>query len=584
MGGLVHNIGIATNTIIENAIGGSGNDTLIANDAGCTLTGGAGADTLSGGAGGDRLVGGTGKDTMTGNGGADIFAFAAGDSSAASGAHDLVTDFTAGTDKIDLTGFDADTSTAGVVDAFWFLATAAFNGIAGALDYIYDAIRGVTVLQGDVDGDMVADFAIDLTGNLTLTENDFTTGSLQTAAPVTLTGTAGNNSLTGTGLNDQLYGLAGNDTLTGNGGNDLLDGGTGADTMIGGLGNDTYVVDNAGDVVTELSNQGTDTVQASIDYTLTSGVENLTLTGSANLNGTGNALDNVITGNSGNNVLTGGAGVDTLTGNGGADIFAFAGGDTGASSGQRDLISDFTVGTDKIDLSAIDADSTVAGNNAFHFLGSAGFDGTAGALHTTYDAANNVTILEGDVNGDQVADFGIELAGSLKLTADDFTAGSLLTVSPLTLTGTAGNNSLTGGNFDDHLYGLAGNDTLTGNAGNDYLDGGTGADTMKGGSGNDTYVVDNVGDTVVEGTPFVTPTGWTIKGTADFNGDGQIDVVITNGRLASFTGEWLATSTTKLRRRDLPGLELPRYAHGDGNGTRTSFSCTRRRLAVRLLC
>ena len=244
---------------------------------------------------------------------------------------------------------------------------------------------------------------------------------------------------------------------------------------------------------------------ASIDYTLTSGVENLTLTGSANLSGTGNALDNVITGNSGNNVLTGGAGVDTLTGNGGADIFAFAGGDTGASSGQRDLISDFTVGTDKIDLTGIDADSTAAGQNAFRFLGNSAFDGTAGALHTTYDAANNVTILEGDINGDHVADFGIELAGNLTLTADDFTAGSLLTVSPLTLTGTAGNDSLAGGIFDDHLYGLAGNDTLTGNAGNDYLDGGTGADTMKGGAGNDTYVVDNIGDMVIEARPSSRP-------------------------------------------------------------------------------
>ena len=156
----------------------------------------------------------------------------------------------------------------------------------------------------------------------------------------------------------------------------------------------------------------------------------------------------------------------------------------------------------------------------------AAFDGTAGALHTTYDAANNVTILEGDVNGDHVADFGIELAGNLTLTANDFTAGSLLTVSPLTLTGTAGNDSLAGGIFDDHLYGLAGNDTLTGNAGNDYLDGGTGADTMKGGAGNDTYIVDNAGDMVVEGTPFVTPTGWTIKGTADFNGDGIVDVLL----------------------------------------------------------
>ncbi len=159
VGGLVHNIGIATNTTIENAIGGSGNDTLIANDLGCSLDGRSGNDTLTGGAGNDRMIGGAGRDTMTGNGGADTFAFATGDSSATTGQHDLITDFAVGTDKIDLTGIDADTSTPGIIDAFHFLASAAFDGLAAALDYFFDALRNVTVLQGDVNGDRIADFA-----------------------------------------------------------------------------------------------------------------------------------------------------------------------------------------------------------------------------------------------------------------------------------------------------------------------------------------------------------------------------------------------------------------------------------------
>jgi serralysin len=173
IGGLVHNIGISTTTIIEKAVGGSGNDTLIANDSGNTLSGGGGNDTLTGGAGADRLIGGAGVDTITGAAGADVFVFLLGDSSAAAGQHDMITDFTRGQDKIDLSLLDAIPATSGILDMFTFLATAVFNGIAGVLDYFYDTIRAVTVVQGDTNGDRVADFAIDLAGNFSLAANDF---------------------------------------------------------------------------------------------------------------------------------------------------------------------------------------------------------------------------------------------------------------------------------------------------------------------------------------------------------------------------------------------------------------------------
>uniref|UniRef100_UPI00374C8E11 calcium-binding protein n=1 Tax=Nitrosomonas sp. TaxID=42353 RepID=UPI00374C8E11 len=128
---------------------------------------------------------------------------------------------------------------------------------------------------------------------------------------------------------NQLNGQAGNDTLNGGGGDDMLTGWSGVDTMIGGLGNDTYFVENVGDVVTENFNEGTDTVSSRLAYILPVNVENMILTGTTAVNGTGNDLDNVITGNSaanqlngqaGNDTLNGGGGDDTLTGWSGADI------------------------------------------------------------------------------------------------------------------------------------------------------------------------------------------------------------------------------------------------------------------------
>ncbi|MBR1277686.1 M10 family metallopeptidase C-terminal domain-containing protein [Bradyrhizobium sp. AUGA SZCCT0283] len=171
VGGLVNNIGIALNAVIEKAIGGSGNDTLIASDTGCTLSGGGGNDTLIGGAGNDTLIGGSGVDNLTGGGSGDIFVFLLGNSSATSGQHDRITDFVSGTDDIDLSGFDAISST-GSYDQFKFLATASFSGAAGELNYFYNSSTGVTTLQGDTNGDGVADFAIDLTGNVAISLAD----------------------------------------------------------------------------------------------------------------------------------------------------------------------------------------------------------------------------------------------------------------------------------------------------------------------------------------------------------------------------------------------------------------------------
>jgi beta-glucanase (GH16 family) len=161
---------------------------------------------------------------------------------------------------------------------------------------------------------------------------------------LTLTGAAVRG--TGNGLANTIVGNGRDNVLEGGSGDDTLNGGAGADRMVGGTGNDTYHVDNVRDVVVELASQGRDTVWSAIDYALSVDVENLILTGAA-LRGTGNAAANTITGNALDNVLTGGGGNDTLAGGAGRDTFVFAQGFG------RDVISDFAVGQDSIDWSAL---------------------------------------------------------------------------------------------------------------------------------------------------------------------------------------------------------------------------------------
>jgi len=163
-----------------------------------------------------------------------------------------------------------------------------------------------------------------------------------------ITGDNKDNNLVGTAADEYLEGKDGNDILTGGVGNDTLNGGAGIDTLIGGLGNDTYQIDTTTDTITENANQGTDTVESSVTYTLGNNLENLTLTGTTAINGTGNALNNIITGNSGNNTLNGGAGIDTLIGGLGADTFIFQFGQSTISTSDR--ITDFAINSDKIDL------------------------------------------------------------------------------------------------------------------------------------------------------------------------------------------------------------------------------------------
>ncbi|POZ49634.1 beta strand repeat-containing protein [Methylovulum psychrotolerans] len=234
------------------------------------------------------------------------------------------------------------------------------------------------------------------------------------------TGGAGVDKLS---LIENITGGSNNDTLTGNGAANVLNGGAGADRLTGGLGNDLYIVDNAGDIVTETSTLATeiDTVSSSISYTLGGNVENLTLSGTAAINGTGNGLNNVLIGNGAANVLNGGAGADRLTGGLGADVFKFIlETDTGTLSTTRDTITDFnhTQG-DKIDVSSIDANTALAGNSAFSVLRVGGaFLGTFTQVGELY-FDQLAHILYGNNDADSSADFSMQITGVSSLVVAD---------------------------------------------------------------------------------------------------------------------------------------------------------------------
>ena len=153
--------------------------------------------------------------------------------------------------------------------------------------------------------------------------------------------------IVGNYTSDFLYGDANANRLIGSGGDDWLDGRGGADVLLGGTGNDTYVVDHARDRVIELGKEGDDLVQSRVSYALPDNVERLTLIGTAAINGSGNALANIIIGNAGANRLDGGEGNDIMTGGAGTDTFAF----TGVKVGEIDTITDFAPGSDRLELS-----------------------------------------------------------------------------------------------------------------------------------------------------------------------------------------------------------------------------------------
>ena len=338
--------------------------------------------------------------------------------SSSSSTGNVVSSLGSSIENLTLTGFSSINGTGNEL-ANVITGNGAANHIsAGAGNDTLDGGAGVDSLIGGAGDDLyVADSAADV-----LTENaNEGTDTIRSSVSLALAANFENLELTGSSAINATGNAVAN-ILTGNAGANQINGAAGADTMRGGAGNDTYNVENSGDVVSEVLNSGTDAVQSSVSHILSADVENLTLTGTAPIDGTGNALANAITGNSaanrisagaGNDTLDGGAGVDSLIGGAGIDsLMGGLGNDTlagcffGANGGRREidtlvggigidifqlgwtsgrfyddgntanagrtdyvLITDFTVGQDKLQLD---------GAAANYYLGASGVTGVTG--------------------------------------------------------------------------------------------------------------------------------------------------------------------------------------------------------------
>lgn len=435
-----------TGAALAQLTGTAAANTLTLGAAG-VVSGLGGNDTLTGSAGADQIDGGAGIDTVKGQAGDDRFLASVGDG---------VDNYNGGT------GLDTYDLSATTAAATVNLAIGVSSSSQTGADLL-SAIENVTGGSG----------------------ND------------SLTGDANANRLAGLAGNDALSGAAGNDTLIGGAGNDTLNGGVGTNTLLGGAGNDIYVVSSTTDIVSESGGNGVDQIQSSVTFTLAADVENLALTGSTAINGTGNAAANVIVGNGAANTLTGGAGDDTLSGELGNDtINGGAGTDTAvyvsATAGVVVNLATGTAsggaGTDKL----LSIENVIGGAGADTLTGDMGanlLDGGAG-IDVISGGAGDDLLLGGLGNDTLNGGAGID-------TASYETATTAVTVNLLTgkATGGAGSDTISlvenviGGAVNDVLTGNASTNTLLGLAGNDRLVGGGGSDYLSGGLGADTFVL-----------------------------------------------------------------------------------------------
>lgn len=488
-------------SLIENAIGGKANDHIFGNKANNNLYGNGGKDTLDGRAGADGMFGGAGNDTYYVDNSRDRTIEAA----------------RAGTDRV----FTRVSYALAAGSSIELLSTsdngtAPINLFGNELANVLLGNNGKNLLRGGRGDDV-------LQGGGGFDTADYSTASGKVT--VSLSGIVGSSS--GADGHDDLVTIEGlrgsrfNDTLIGNTLDNVLYGGAGADRMTGGAGKDTYYVDNAGDRVIEVNGGGTDRVLSSVSHTLASYVENLTLTGTANIKGTGNGLDNIITGNAGSNVLSGLGGNDKLDGGRGADtLVGGPGNDTYYVDNSADRIVETAgAGTDRV-FSSITY--TLSGNvENLTLTGSANINGTGNAQDNVLIGNNGDNVLSGGSGGDDIA---YQSGGNDRILTSTYVALGRIRIDHghadkgpgqgtddvfgvHHFVGSKSDDFIVGGGFGETIEGEirgpvldyrgayeGSYDFLSGGGGNDVIIGRFSFDTLTGGDGADRFVYQDLTD------------------------------------------------------------------------------------------
>jgi len=476
-------------------MGLAGNDSIDGDGGADLIEGGSGNDTLLGGLGSDTLDGGTGADSMVGGAGFDVFIV--------DNAGDVVVE-TDLFDSGDIVRASVSHTLSANVENLTLLV-AGLTGTGNELMNVMNGSAGIDTLDGGANGDWMIGgsgndvYHVDTTADIVDETAAGGTDTVISTVNLTLAANVENLTLSGAALTGT--GNALNNLLVGNALANILDGSLGTDTLRGGAGDDSYIVDATSDQIVELLSEGNDTVTASVNYTLAANVEALFLTGAAR-QATGNALDNVLGGTIGNDTLNGMAGADLMNGGKGDDTY------------HVDDLSDqtFEVLTGGVDTLIATVDYALGANIENLVLAGAARAGVGNSQNNTLTGTAFADMLNGGTGADTMiggagddtyivdaaGDVVTEDAGGGDDTVMIYTGHTLDAELENLIAGTSGLTG-TGNALNNQMTGSAGADSLLGLDGADTLDGGAGADCLGGGAGNDTYIIDNIGDVIVEG-------------------------------------------------------------------------------------